>query len=433
MPENRYSADWIVSLPLEQRREVVLSLDLEAAKKILSDWRFWARPEQLAPPGDWTYWLACAGRGWGKTRAGAEWVNAQANAMPGSRGFLAARTAGDLRDVVIEGESGIMSLHHERDCRPMYEPSRRRVVWPNGSQAITFSADAPESGRGPQSHWGWADELAAWSGWDLWTQLLLGLRLGSKPRAMVTTTPRPLRVIRDLIADPNCVVTKGSTYDNAANLAPAFFEHVIKRYEGTRLGRQELLAEMLDDVPGALWTRKMVDDLRVSAAPSLQRIVVAVDPAVTSGDNSDLTGIVVAGLGSDGHGYVLEDLTCKMTPDGWARRAVGAFHSWKADRMIAEVNQGGDLVERIVRTVDPNVSYKSVHASRGKRVRAEPVSALYEQGKVHHVGAGLTDLEDQMCQFTPTGFDGSPDRVDALVYALTELDIFGSAVFAILT
>jgi phage terminase large subunit-like protein len=237
---------------------------------------------------------------------------------------------------------------------------------------------------------------------------------------VVTTTPKPIAVVRELLTDPLTTVTRGSTYDNAANLAPSFLRRILGKYEGTRLGRQELHAELLDDIPGALWQRAMLDDLRVAEAPELQRIVVAVDPAVTSGEDSDETGIVVAGKGIDGHGYVLADLTCRLSPDGWARRAVQAYHTRRADMLVAEVNNGGELVETTIRTVDPLVAYKAVRASRGKRVRAEPVAALYEQGRVHHVGS-LADLEDQQCNYTPDGYDGSPDRVDALVYALTEL------------
>lgn len=264
------------------------------------------------------------------------------------------------------------------------------------------------------------DEVAAWRYAESWTQAMLGLRLGRDPRVVATTTPRPTPLIRDLLADPATAVTHGSTYDNYANLAPAFLDTIIRRYEGTRLGRQELDAELLTDVEGALWTLTMLDAVRVREAPDLARIVVAIDPAVTSGEDADSTGIVVAGKGADGDGYVLADLTCRLSPDGWARRAVNAYEHHQADRIVAEVNNGGDLVETVLRTVAPRVSYKKVHASRGKRTRAEPIAALYEQGRVHHVGA-LPQLEDQMAAFVPDHFDGSPDRVDALVWALTEL------------
>jgi phage terminase large subunit-like protein len=251
---------------------------------------------------------------------------------------------------------------------------------------------------------------------------MFGLRLGADPRVVVTTTPRPTRVIRELLKDPTTHATRGSTYDNRANLAPAFFEQIIRKYEGTRLGRQELYAEVLDDVPGALWTRAMLEAARsTSGPPDLVRVVVAIDPAVTSGEDADETGIVIAGKDAGGEYHVLADRTCRMTPDGWANRAVTAFDEFKADRIVAEVNNGGDLVEATIRTVRRSVPYMKVHASRGKRVRAEPIAALYEQTRVHHYG-NLAALEDQMVTFVPDGMDGSPDRVDALVWALTELD-----------
>lgn len=426
-------------------------------KRLQFIWPAVARPEQLAPAGDWVFWLILAGRGFGKTRAGAENCILKAKAMPGSRGFLAARTVGDVRDVMIEGESGILAKSSP-DFMPDYEPSKRLVTWPNGSTAHTYSSDAPAAGRGPQHHWGWADEIAAWFGWELWDNLQMGLRLGELPQAWVTTTPRPQRIIRELIADPDCVVTRGSTYDNAANLPRKFFEKILRKYEGTRLGRQELLAELLDDVPGALWTRAQLDALHVKTFPEMERIVVAIDPATTSGEASDMTGIIVAGLGVDGLAYVLEDLTCQLSPAGWAMRAIDAFDRWSADLIVAETNQGGEMVESTLRAVKRTLPYKGVHARRGKRLRAEPVAALYEPStafpaaRVRHVtlqmeknAAGvwvpstterrpaLADLDDQMVQFTPEGRalmvdpetgkqrDVSPDRVDAMVYALTEL------------
>lgn len=320
---------------------------------------------------------------------------------------------------MVEGESGILAVCNKN--RPLYEPSKRRITWPNGAIATTYSADEPERLRGPQHDAAWSDEPGAWKyATEAWDMLMFGLRLGSDPRVVATTTPRPIKLIRDLLTSPGTHLTRGSTKDNEANLAPQFIEQIVGRYEGTRLGRQELDGELLDDVPGALWQRKQLDSLRVQAAPELVRIVIPIDPAMTSGEKADETGIIPVGLGADGHGYVLKDLSCRMSPDGWARRAVQAYHELEADRIIAEVNNGGELVENVIRTVDANVSYKAVHASRGKRVRAEPIAALYEQGKVHHVGT-LSDLEDQMCNFTPDGYDGSPDRVDSLVWGLTEL------------
>ncbi|PZN08384.1 MAG: ATP-binding protein [Bacillota bacterium] len=393
----------------------------EEAEALLYDWRFWARPKQLPPEGPWRIWLILAGRGFGKTRTGAEWVREQVERHGRRRIAIVGRTAADVRDVMVEGESGILSISPPW-FRPVYEPSKRRLTWPNGAIATLYSADEPDLLRGPQHDAAWADELAAWRRPEAWDNLMFGLRLGPDPRVVVTTTPRPVKIIRDLLQDPTCVVTRGSTYENAANLAPAFLEQIISRYEGTRLGRQELYGEVLDDVPGALWQRKRIDELRVREAPELVRVVVAIDPAVTSEEGSDETGIVVAGRGVDGHAYVLADRSCRMSPDGWARRAVKAYYDFDGDRIVGEVNNGGDLVETVIRTVDPKVPYKAVRASRGKAVRAEPVAALYEQGKVHHVGT-FEHLEDQLCQITPDGYQGagSPDRADALVWALTEL------------
>lgn len=412
-------------LPAEQRNKLLAELSDQEVLALLYDWPFWARPNQLPPPGDWRVWLVLAGRGFGKTRTGAEWLRDQVQNRGRGRLALVAPTAADARDVMVEGESGILAISPPW-FRPVYEPSKRRLTWPNGAIATTYSADEPDRLRGPQHDGAWADELAAWKYPDAWDMLMFGLRLGTDPRVVATTTPKPVRLIRELLASETTAVSRGSTYENAANLAPAFLQQIVTKYKGTRLGRQELDGEVLDDVPGALWTRKALDDLRRPAAPELVRVVVAIDPAVTSGEDSDETGIVVAGRGVDGHGYVLRDLSCRMSPDGWARRAVVAFQDHRADRIVAEVNNGGDLVEQVVRTVDRSVPYKAVHASRGKRVRAEPIAALYEQGKVHHVG-GLPDLEDQMCSFLPEGGDKSPDRVDALVWALTELLLGGGA------
>src|SRR5712692_308278 len=308
------------------------------------------------------------------------------------------------------------------DCRPIYEPSKRRLQWPNGAVATTYAGDEPDQLRGPQHDAAWADEPAKWKYPTLaWDNMELGLRLGPDPRIVATTTPRPIQLLRDLIRDPMTVVTRGSTYDNLPNLAPGFIDRVLKKYEGTRLGRQELHAELLEDVPGALWTRKLIEASRVSAVPcELCRIVVAVDPAVSSGEQSNETGIIIAGLGANGHGYVLQDQSGRLSPDSWAQRAVRGYHQYQADRIVGEANNGGDLIENVLRTVDPRVSYRSVHASRGKYVRAEPIAALYEQGRIHHVGQ-FAELEEQLCSFVPNESNGSPDRLDAAVWALTEL------------
>jgi predicted phage terminase large subunit-like protein len=311
--------------------------------------------------------------------------------------------------------------------RPRYEPTKRRLTWPNGAIATTYSADEPERLRGPQHDAAWCDEIASWRYPEAWDMLMFGLRLGNDPRVVVTTTPKPIRIIRELIADPTTVITRGSTYDNRANLAPAFLQQIIRKYEGTRLGRQELNAEVLDDAPGALWNRQGLEDARWPPhrnVPEFARIVVAIDPAATSGEEADETGLVVAGRDGDGRGFVLEDQSGRYQPVEWARLAIALYTKYKADRIVAEVNNGGEMVEATIRMLNANVSYSPVHATRGKVVRAEPIAALYEQGKIYHVGA-FPALEDQMCAFT-TDFDRkvagySPDRVDALVWALSDL------------
>lgn len=402
------------------------SLYASLREALQSGWRVKARPEQLPPEGEWAVWLILAGRGFGKTRTGAEWVSelAQGGSVP--RIALVAPTAADARDTMIEGESGLLAIAPNHN-RPIYEPSKRRLTWPNGVIATSFSAEEPERLRGPQHGAVWVDELGAWDNAQaVWDQVQFGLRLGQNPRACVTTTPKPIKLLSDLMAreGQDVVVTRGRTRDNAANLAPGFVAAIESRYGGTRLGRQELDGEYLKDVPGALWQRDWLDADRVAVAPELRRIVVAVDPAVTNTENSDETGIVVAGLSKDGHAYVLADLSGRYGPLDWANKAVGAYRQHQADRIVAEVNNGGALVEATIRMADDKASYKEVRASRGKAVRAEPISALYEQHKVHHVGT-FAKLEDQMCSFT-SDFDRSragysPDRVDALVWVLTEL------------
>lgn len=415
----------LLSLTPAQRAAVIASLTDEEALALHYDWTgLWARDNQLHPPGDWRVWLLLAGRGFGKTRTGAEWVREQIESGKARRIALVARSAADARDVMVEGESGILAV-----CppwfKPKYEPSKRRLTWPNGAIATTYSADEPNLLRGPQHDAAWADERAAWRYDDAWDQLMFGLRLGSDPRCVVTTTPRPTKAIKELIADPKTYVTRGSTYDNRANLAEAFLETIIKRYEGTRLGRQELNAEILEDVEGALWTMAGIDATRVQQEPDdLLRVVVGVDPAVTSGEASNETGIVVCamhGRGKDAEFFVLEDYSLKASPDGWARRAVQAFEAWDADLVVGEVNNGGDLVEHVIRTVAPRIPFKAVRASRGKQKRAEPVAALWEQGRAHVVG-NLPELETQMTTWVPgLDEDESPDRMDAMVWAMTEL------------
>ncbi len=408
----------LLSLPAEKRSGAILSLSNEEAAAVLYDWETWARPEQLEPPGDWSVWLIQAGRGWGKSRTGAEWVKRHALKGTYGRFHLIARTASDVRDVVVEGESGILNISSP-DFRPLWQPSKKRLTWPNGAVATTFSADEPDALRGPQCEALWADELASWHYPDAWDMALMGLRIGPKPRAIVTTTPRPTKIIKELIKDPSTVVRRGTTYDNRMNLASSFFTKIINRYSGTRMGRQELNGELLEDNPNALWNHALIDSLRVSVAPEMKRIVVAIDPSATGNEDSDEAGIIGAGLGVNGHGYVLADKSLTASPDKWGKVAIGLYELLHADRVIAEVNNGGEMVKFVLHTIDPNLPYKDVHASKGKLTRAEPVSALYEQGRIHHVGSFPT-LEDQMCDYTRDTAD-SPDRMDSLVWSFTEL------------
>jgi predicted phage terminase large subunit-like protein len=383
-------------------------------------WEFWARPEQLAPPDPWSIWLIKAGRGWGKTRVGAEWVRNMKDSV--GRIALIGPTAADVRDVMVDGDSGIIPISPPWD-KPEYQPSKRRVVWQNGSVAYMYSADEPERLRGPQHGAAWCDEAGSWRYPDTWDMMMFGLRLGKNPKVAVTTTPRPTPMLKQIQSAPNAVITRGTTYENRANLAASFFDSIITKYEGTRLGRQELEGHDLDDSPGAMWNRDQIDKFRIRKALEMVRIVVAIDPAVTSKDDSDETGIVVVGKDEFGHAYVLEDCSIKGTPDEWGRAAIQAMNRHQADRIIAEVNQGGDMVRYVLETIDKNVPVKMVRASRGKVSRAEPVSALYEQGKVHHVGV-FHKLEDQMCTWEP-GMP-SPDRMDAMVWGMTELMLAGA-------
>ena len=403
---------------------------------LASSWRTKARPEQLPPSGmSWAVWLILTGRGWGKTRTGAETVQEWIMTGAAKRLALVAATAADARDVMVEGPSGLLAIA-PKHMRPEYEPSKRRLTWPNGAVATMFSADEPERLRGPEHDGAWCDELGAWRYPEAWDQLMFGLRIGSA-RTIVTTTPKPVRLIRELLAreGADVVVTRGRTMDNAANLSPHVLDALTKKYGGTRIGRQELDGVFLDDTPGAFWKRGELDALRVEDAPMLRRLVIAIDPAVTSGENADETGIMAMGIGRPAgadvdHGYLLEDRSGRYTPDEWGKIAIEMYRRHKADRVVAEVNNGGDLVESVLRASDMSVSYKAVHASRGKAVRAEPVSALYEQKRVHHVGF-FEKLEDQMTCFTSDidrrklGF--SPDRVDALVWGLSELLVDGAS------
>ena len=393
------------------------------AEALCGAWRLTARPEQLAPDGDWTTWIFCGGRGAGKTRSGAEWIHERVASGAARFVHMIAPTSADGRDVLLEGPAGILTIAPTHS-RPVYQPSLRKVTWPNGATALLFSADEPDRLRGPQCDTLWIDELCAMrTAQDVLDMAYMGLRLGKDPRALITTTPRPIKPFKVLLAreGQDVVVTRSSSYANRDNLAPQFFAQIVSKYAGTRLGRQEIEAELLTDVPGALWHLERIEELRVSRAPErLERVVVAVDPAVTFGPDSDETGLIVVGLGADGAGYVLDDASGRYPPEEWARKAIQLYRRYSADRIVAETNQGGDLVEKTLRSVDPSIPFRGVHASRGKMTRAEPVSALYEQGRVHHVGV-FGPLEDQL-----TGYDGSrgsasPDRLDALCWAIHEL------------
>jgi phage terminase large subunit-like protein len=332
---------------------------------------------------------------------------------------LIGATADDARDIMIEGESGILAICPPSE-RPVYKKSDRRLDWPSGAKSLIFTADEPDRLRGKQHEKLWADELCAWRYVsESWSQAMFGLRLGANPQAVVTTTPRPIKQLKDLLKDPATVVTRGSTYDNRLNLAAAFFSQITARYENTRMGRQELYAEVLEDIEGALWKNALIDQHRVTVAPDFRLVVVAIDPAVSANKNSDETGIVGAGLGYDNHHYVLSDVSGIYTPLEWAKKAIFQYETLKADAIVAEVNNGGDLVEANLRAVGFTGRVIKVHASRGKATRAEPIVGLYEQGKVHHVGS-LPGLETQMTTWAPKE-DDSPDRVDAMVWALTEL------------
>jgi len=424
------------------------NLTPEAAQQLLADWEFWARPNQIAPAGEWITWLIQSGRGWGKTRTGAQWVRQQVRSGL-RRGALVGPTGADVRDVMVEGPSGIVEvcMHDPEAERPIYEPGRRRVRWPNGATCMLYSAEEPRRLRGPQHEFAWGDEPAAWQYPETLDQLMFGLRLGHKPQVVLTTTPKPTPMMRDLnkraVLDADVrsgkvagkidvVMTVGSTFDNLSNLAATFISQVVRKYEGTTLGQQELYARLIEDVEGALWNSLLIETTRVSGLglPRFKRIAVGVDPAVTSRKTSDETGIVVAALGDNGHAYVLHDGSGRFGPNAWGRKVVELYRSYQGDRVIAETNNGGDLVETILRGIDPSISYKSVNASRGKTARAEPIVALYEQGKVHHVGYHAA-LESQMTTWRDDLGMPSPDRMDALVWVLTELMLGKGGVFVL--
>ncbi|MDZ4140148.1 MAG: terminase family protein [Erythrobacter sp.] len=416
--------------------EFLTGLSAEALLSLPWMFEFWALPHQLPPDGAWKSWVIMGGRGAGKTRAGAEWVRAEVEGAgpldPGraKRVALVGETIDQAREVMVFGESGLLACSPP-DRRPQWEAGRKRLVWPNGAVAQLFSAHQPESLRGPQFDAAWVDELAKWPrAEETWDMLQFALRLGDHPRQVVTTTPQNVAVLKAILKNPSTVITHAPTEANRAYLAASFLEEVQRRYGGTRLGRQELEGVLLEDAEGALWTSARLEALRLDAAPALNRVVVAVDPPVTGHDGSDECGIIVVGAITEGppqtwRAVVLEDASVSAaSPDAWARAAIAALERHGADRLVAEVNQGGDMVESVIRQIDPLVPFRAVRASRGKVARAEPVAALYEQGRVGHL-RGLGKLEDQMCRMTVQGYEGrgSPDRVDALVWALTDLMI----------
>lgn len=428
----RASGEDIVSL--------ISQLDPKKADALIYNWHFWARENQLPPEGNWNTWYVNAGRGFGKTRAGVEWVRAKVK--QGAKRIAAiAATNSDIERVMVNGESGFLARCWSGDKTdkgvkmglPLWSPTKRTLTWENGAQVQFFSAEEPERLRGPQFECAWCDELAAWNrDRDTYDMLQFCLRLGKHPQVCVTTTPKPTKLVRDIIKNKNTVVTYGSTFDNAANLAAPYLQTVKDQYEGTRLGRQELYAEIMDEASGALWTREILSKCEVDIkdtveyAKTLMRVVVAIDPAVSANAESDMTGIVVAGIDVNGTCTILEDHTDRYSPEGWATKAVELYEKFSADRIVAEKNQGGEMVRHTLQTINDTVPIRLVHASRGKYARAEPVSALYERNKVKHA-RGLDALEDQMVQWEPLGSIGSPDRLDALVWAITDLALKGVA------
>ena len=420
--------------------DVLSRLDPKKAEELRYNWKFWARPEQISPEGDWNTWLILAGRGFGKSRAGTEWVREMVK-QGHKRIALVTATNSDIERVAITGESGFLNSCWKGDKTykgeamglPNWSPTKRTLTWENGAQVQAFSAEEPERLRGPQFSAAYLDELCAWSkDRQTYEQLQFTLRLGKHPQICIATTPKPTKLIRGIIKNPKTVVTYGSTFDNSANLASSYLQAVKEQFEGTRLGRQELYAEILDESAGALWTRDMLaaceieEEDSVEFAKTLARVVVAVDPAVSSNADSDMTGIVVAGVDINGVCYVLEDATDRLTPEGWASKAIDLYHKYGADRIVYERNQGGDMVRYTFKTVDETVPLKAVHASRGKYARAEPVASLYERGRVKHL-RGLDELETQLVTWEPLGSIGSPDRLDAMVWAITELALKGIA------
>ena len=429
---NRLAAvlDALAALPQAERRAALEALEPAELATLQWHWPLWARPDQLPPPplrdelrgtAAWRTWLLLGGRGSGKTRSSAEATRAEVES--GRR--VSIGLIGPTADTLRRDQAKTLLEIAPPWCMPVHEPSQRRIVWPNGAVAYMLSSEEPDRIRGLNLDWVWGDEMTSWANQsDTWSNMQLALRVpgpkGDDPAAVVSTTPKRQPLLKTIMAAASTVTTRSRTFDNAANLSAATIEHLKATYGGTSLGRQELDAELLDELEGALWNRAMLEACRVLAAPELRRVVVAIDPAGGASKTSDETGIVAAGRAADGHAYVLSDLSGRFSPDGWARRAVELYRSLRADRIVAEANFGGGMVEATIRAVDPNVPVKLVHASRGKAVRAEPVVSLYEQRRVHHVGL-FAELEDQLCGWDPMESSPSPDRLDALVWAVSDL------------
>jgi len=435
MRSNRLA--WLLDCPEAERRAYLDALTAEERRELAHHWRLWGRPSQIAPQDDWRLWLIMAGRGFGKTRAGAEWVREVATGDPAARIALVGASLGEARAVMVEGESGLLAIGPPRR-RPKFEPSLRRVSWPNGAQATLYSALEPESLRGPQHSHAWCDEIAKWDNANAralhaWDNLLMGMRLGEAPRVMATTTPRAValvdRLLREAEGQDDTVIVRGRTEDNADNLPARFLRDVRRTFGKSLLARQELDGELITDVPGALWTRALIEQCREPAGPAHgssappARVVIGVDPPASAG--GDACGIIVGALGEDGVARIAADLSVERpTPERWARAVARAADIWKADRVVAEANQGGDMVASVLRAAEVTLPLRLVHASRGKAARAEPVAALYEAGRVRHAGQ-FPRLEDEMCGLVAGGaYHGpgrSPDRADAMVWTLTEL------------
>jgi phage terminase large subunit-like protein len=433
-PDPRYSADYVRTLTSSEQASWAWKVGGENLLFLEKDWLFWARDSQL-PPEQWGrdgcyMWNIRAGRGYGKTRTGAETFIYAIKECGYQHPNLAGATSEDVRDLMIEGESGILACARE-DFYPEFVPTLKKLIWPNGVVTHIYYGTEPDKARGPQSDFLWCDELAKWQyPEETLDNLLMGLRLGNDPRCLLTSTPRPTKFLMELekrkdpLGRPSCVVTRGNTTDNRDNLSTIFLSTIISKYEGTRLGRQELEGEFLDDNPDALWKRKSIEDNRVTKTPELAQIMVGVDPAAKSEKTSDDTGIIVAGKGYDGHGYVLEDCTLHGTPKEWATAVITAFNKYKANWVIGETNQGGEMIEYTIQSIekDTPIPFKAVHATRGKEIRAEPISALYEQNRVHHCGT-FRELEDEMVEWIPNSGMKSPNRVDALTWCLTALNL----------